>query len=357
MSEEKLRASLTAIGLHEEASETFVDACRAVEEAMARADFDVREEITGPLVDAMYGGVDVVAVTLDDGVRFEVPYRSKIARDLVLRSVERPDHVFEPQTTKTLRYFARGANHVIVGGAYAGDHAIPLAHDLRESGGTVHAFEPNAEQMYWLRRNAETNLLSNLRFESRALWNNDGVRLRLVGDDAYIRTEPDEEFGTIDAVSIEGYSERLGIEKIDLIMLDVEGGELSILQGARRFLAMPAGSAPAIVYEINNAYVDWSRGLHRTEIVEFLAEHGYTSFGIRDYQSNVDMAGRRVELVPVEGAYLGGPRHGFNVLATKKPEALPEETFRIVSGRSPKLLRHRDPALHAPLSEDGERDQ
>jgi hypothetical protein len=73
-------------------------------------------------------------------------------------------------------------------------------------------------------------------------------------------------------------------------------------------------------------------------------------FAIRDYQGNVPMPGKPIELVPIETAYIEGPPHGFNILAVKNERVLDAPDFRIVRNVSPKLLFHRDAKLHQPLS-------
>jgi hypothetical protein len=58
-----------------------------------------------------------------------------------------------------------------------------------------------------------------------------------------------------------------------------------------------------------------------------------------------------IELVPLDSAYLEGPPHGFNLLASKELKALiARHRLRVVPGVSPKLLSHGDPRLHAPRS-------
>ncbi len=345
-----MRTALAAIGADEEAREAFLVAMRVAERRLARRDVNVREETTGPLVDALFAGVDAVEVRLTDGTELAVPYRSRIARDLVLRPDAVPDHVFEPQTTKLLARLARGARHVLIGGAYVGDHAVPLARALAPHGGVVHAFEPNPELFGFLVANASRNGVTNLRANQLGLWDRSDTGLKLSGHDAYAHVEPSTDPDAIRSVSVDDYGARAGIDAFDVIMIDVEGAELAVLRGAGRYLAMPAERAPSVIYEVNRRYVDWTPGLERTEIVALLTESGYRSFGVRDYQDNVPLPGVAVELVPVESAYLAGPPHGFNVLAIKGEELLSDPAVRVVSEVSPKYLHHRDPALHAPLA-------
>lgn len=130
--------------------------------------------------------------------------------------------------------------------------------------------------------------------------------------------------------------------------MDIEGSELPALQGALTFLKQPAGKAPNIIFEVHSYYVDWSKGLQNTAIVRLLRSLGYSVFAVRDFQSNVPMADCRVDLIKPEDVYLEGPPHGFNMLAVKDPGIVKKPLFRMVKDVSPKLLLHKDPALHWP---------
>ena len=62
------------------------------------------------------------------------------------------------------------------------------------------------------------------------------------------------------------------------------------------------------------------------------------------------MTGQTVEVVPVEGAYLDGPPHGFNMLALKDVRLIDFLGLRVVPGVSPKLIPEKDPRLHHPVA-------
>jgi FkbM family methyltransferase len=303
----------------------------------------VRDDVTGPVVDALHGSIDVVRKELRNGMLFEFAYRSKIARDFVMSVPEKPDHVWEPQTTKLLVHLSRSVTDVIVGGAYFGDQAILIADALRGRG-TCHAFEADAHQAAMLERNAALNALDNVRVNAIGLWSDSVSRLRFVGSDAFASMVATDE--GMPAICIDDYAASSGIGRVGLIVLDIEGAELTVLRGAERVLS---DHAPNVVFEVHRSYLDWSAGLHNTEIVRWLASLGYTLFAIRDFQSNYDLGERPIELVPVETAYLDGPPHGFNVLAIHDISVIENDTFRITPNVSPKLLLHRDPKLHHPV--------
>lgn len=350
--EDLLRGALDRIGRDASLRAEMIRICQRFERLPEQAFTTVRDDITGPIVDALHTGADLVRKELSSGIVFEFHYRSKIARDFVMSVPEKPDHVWEPQTTRLLLHLAGDDGQVLVGGAYFGDQAILVAHRLSEGGGVCHAFEPNAEHAAMLQRNASLNGLRNVRVHAVGLWRDDTSRLRLVGPDALassVAATDAEDQATFPTTTIDSYVREQQIERLDLIMLDLEGGELAALEGARHQLSLPAGAAPNVVFEVHSSYVDWSQGLHNTTTLRSLASMGYTMFAVRDFQSNYDLQGRPIELVPAATAYLEGPPHGFNVLAVKDLSIVQHEIFVIRPNVSPKLLFHRDPTLHHPL--------
>ena len=347
--ENDVSTALAAIGEDAGARAAILGQLRDWEKSHRSLGVDLRETVLAPLVDALHTRVPEIARRLSNGLVMSLPYRSKIAREFALAE-DAPDHVWEPQTTKLLIRLAETAQAALIGGAYAGDHAILMAHRMRARGGTCHCFEVNARQMAALRANAEANALTNLVFNEIGLWDR-ATRIVLSGSDSHAC--PSEASGdgpdTLPTTTIDDYALTQDIPALDIIMLDIEGGELPALRGARAFLSQPPEQAPDLVFEVHRAYVDWSDGLAKTEICRHVAELGYEIYAIRDYQANVAMSGAPIEVVPMDSVYLEGPPHGFNLFATKRPETLARLDIRLCPGVSPKLLHHRDPALHQPL--------
>lgn len=312
-----------------------------------------RNEVRWPLVLALLRGVASHRVQLANGLLFDVGPDSRIEKALLLSRTEHPDHVWEPQTTKLLTAIATRATHIIVGGAYIGDHVLPMAKAARPSG-TVHAFEPMSQSFHRLLHNVKINGLDNIVVNQLALWDISDVLLTLDGAlalaSAVVHTGQ-EAGDTIEGVrsrSITDYLVANGIPSVDLIMLDTEGGEERALLGARAHLAEPAGTAPTIVFELHRSFVDWTDGLENTSIVRLLLNQGYDVFAVRDIHDNYPMATQPVEIIPADSVYLDGPPHGFNMLAVKDPQLIAELGLRVVEGVSPKLIPDKDPALHHP---------
>ncbi len=345
---EKVAGAIMRIGSNDSLREQFISLCREAETQLKTDGINIREEVTGPLVDALMKD-QIFQKPLTDGTLFEMRYVAKISRDFILSPDPIPDHLWEPQTTKLLLHLSANAKTVVIGGAYVGDQAILIAKKISTQHGTCHVFEPNEHSFHFLRRNAELNHLTNLHFNNSGLWHKSAF-IRLVGDDSHAYPEEvTDSSDRIRAVSINDYGKENHLDKIDLIMLDTEGGEFAALNGADDYLKQPMATAPNIVFEIHRHYIDWSQGLEETEIVKYLKSFGYHIYAVRDFQSNYPMKGKPVELIPLSTVYLEGPPHGFNMLAIKNEKIISDPLFKIVEGVSPKLLLHKDPRLHHPV--------
>jgi len=309
---------------------------------------DLRETLSGPIVDALYSGEPTITRRLKSGILFTMAYRSKIAREFAM-GLEPLSHVWEPQTSRLLMALAKSAKTFVIGGAYAGDQAIPVAQVLTKHGGQVHCFELNPPQLAALEINVRQNSLTNVTINAEGLWDRSGF-IELVGHDSHAFpiflacNAP----GAFPVTTIDAYAAASNIREIDCIMLDIEGGEESALRGAISFLEQPAQSAPDIVFEIHRSYVDWSNGLALTSPVKLLTDRGYSVYALRDYQAHVDMGNAPLEMVSLDSAYIEGPPHGFNLFATKSQQRLSTLGVKLRNGVSPKLLRHRLSSLHQP---------
>ena len=344
-------AALAEAGTHEDLRRALLE-CLRVAESVSADPRRFRDEVRWPLVVGLLQRARHHRVQLEGGLVFEVGTESRIERALLLSGDRRPDHVWEPQTTRLLVRLGREAQAVVIGGAYIGDQALPVADAMARAGrgGFVLAYEPMPSAFDRLKRNVQLNGLENIRAFPLALWDRDAA-VTLDGPAALASTQEvkaDETGGAV-AVTLDRHLTELGVEDVGVIMLDLEGGEERALHGARERLARPPGTAPHVIFEVHRSYVDWSSGLERTEPVTFMESMGYRLFAIRDFHDNVRMSARPIEVVPIDSVYLEGPPHGFNLFATKDPTTIERLDLRIVRGVSPKLLADRDPALHHPL--------
>jgi FkbM family methyltransferase len=174
---------------------------------------------------------------------------------------------------------SNGAKVVLDVGANAGIYslaAIAVQPDV-----VVHAFEPSPEIAARLRATAELNGLESLHVHEVAvlsegghatlnrfrgeLGNNEGMNFvtREIGNSDAERVK---------AVSLDQFCRDHCIDHVDLLKLDVQGHEYSVLKGAQ--LLIRAGRVGTIFMELN-----WARSAATpcaaTESIRFLAHSGY----------------------------------------------------------------------------------
>jgi FkbM family methyltransferase len=338
---------------HPEQRALVIKGLLSVEDELLKASgLNVREKLTGPMVDAMHAHGETVVKSIASGLSFECGYTSKIIRDFVMAPNAMPDHVYEPQNTRLMVTLARGARHVLIGGAFIGDHTLPAAQAMG-GGGVVHAFEVSPVNIGLLRRNMARNSIGNVRVNEIALWSDENERIGLKGEDSHAspyRIPIGDAGDSLPATTINLYGRQNAIAKLDVVLLDIEGGEIEALKGASNYLGMGPDAAPTVIFEVHASYVDWSNGLANADIVRMMTGHGYTVYALRDYNSNVDMTGFPIEFVDLSDIYLKGPPHGFNMVAVKDPGLISRLGVKVRKGVSPKLLKHGDPAFHAPIA-------
>lgn len=298
---------------------------------------NVRDTVTGPLADELFMG-GKFSKTLDNGLKMNFVYNSKIAREFLLSQPAVPNHVWEPQTTKLLLHFSANAENVIIAGAYFGDQAIPVANNIKSNAGICHTFEPNKGNSDLIIENATLNGLSNILINNLALWNKSDEKLVFEGEDALASTvtASDSDTNALHTITIDDYCSRQQIGNVNLLMIDVEGSETKVLQGAVEMLKK---HKPVVVFETHSLYDDWSRGLENSHSAILLKDLGYEVFAVREFHQNIDTTGMPIELLPLNRTFCETPpHHGFNMLAVPSKAMIDNSLFRIVFDLSPKLI-------------------
>ncbi len=310
-----------------------------------------RDKIRWVIVSALLKDVPTHRMTLKNGLMFDLRPESRLERALLLTLDAEPDHVWEPQTTRLLVRLAATAKNVIVGGAYMGDQVLPMALAMKDRG-RVHAFEVTEEKYGQLIHNIQINARSNVVALRKALWDASDELLSIEGPLGLGFCAPGTPMDgrpSVRSITMDDYAKSIGAASIDVIMMDLEGGEERALRGAKGLLDQMPGQAPVVIFEVNSHYMDWSKGLPSTAIIAQMMAHGYQLFAIRDLHDNFSMEGRAIEIIPADAVYLTGPKHGFNMLATKDPGLVERLGLSVVRDVSPKLLPGRDPALFYPF--------
>lgn len=171
------------------------------------------------------------------------------------------------------------------------------------AGATVHAFEPHPDNLTALRRNLAPHLGGRARIVAAAAGAEPGELELVVGHepgahrvrgsdepvDSAARTLP------VEIVTLDDYAATAGIERIDVMKLDVEGFELSVLEGAASLLER--GAIRAIVSE---ASPDEQRA---GSVAGLLSEHGFVAREIPSV-SPAHLLSRTAHLAPRDFVYV-----------------------------------------------------
>ena len=180
-------------------------------------------------------------------------------------------------------YVAKGMTVFDVG-ANIGKLTTYFAHLVGENG-IVHAFEPTAATYDLLTRRGNSQELKNVTMNHCALSDKVGVAKIHVYDADHstlnsFANRPLKKYGldvkssSVEVVctkTIDAYCQEHGIERIDLLKIDVEGAELQVLQGAQAM--MQEKRIACCVFEFGQTIFDM--GITPQEIKDFLNENDY----------------------------------------------------------------------------------
>jgi len=208
--------------------------------------------------------------------------------------------LYEPNEFCWLERFLKPGMTVIDGGANMGLYTLYAARRVGR-GGTVVALEPSAREFDRLAGHVRLNRLGNVRCRRLALGRGSGTgRLRVaaewnaghntLGAFGYEATQAagieEVEIRALDSIVAEE-----GLERVDVVKLDLEGAEYAALLGAettiRRF-------KPAILIEFADRTLR-HQDAHSGQIWDFLAARGYAMHGFDPDTGALAPAARKPE--------------------------------------------------------------
>jgi FkbM family methyltransferase len=202
-------------------------------------------------------------------------------------------HPYEEAQWKLVRRLLGPGGVMIDVGANQGFYSLLGSRTVGPTG-RVFAFEPAITERRKLHRNLALNRCRNVVVEPLAVGSEEGsadfyLCLGHQGSWSSLR-EPAADMTAksqlvqVDITTLDAYSRRAGLEDIDLIKIDVEGGELNVLRGATDVLDR---FRPVLLCEVEDRRThQW--GYASTEIVDFVRARGYDW-----YQLDVDGYPRR----------------------------------------------------------------
>lgn len=189
---------------------------------------------------------------------------------------------WEPAEWRFVRRFLRPGMVVLDVGAHHGFYTL-LASRLVGPEGKVIAFEPSERERKWLSKHLRLNECRNVRVEDAALGAQDGetefflvegVNSGVQGIKAPEGLSDPIRRVRVPVMTLDRYVELHSLDQVDLIKLDVEGGERDVLRGARRLLD---SARPVFLCEVQDIRTaKW--GYEAREIISGLSERRYLWF-------------------------------------------------------------------------------
>jgi FkbM family methyltransferase len=189
---------------------------------------------------------------------------------------------FEENEFRFVERFLKPGMIVFDAGAHSGFYTLLAAYQVGETG-SVTAFEPSSRERHRLQWNLALNRCRNVRVEPFALGDHQGYTdfFVVLGIETGCNSiRPPAVNDPIRRVKVpitilDDYVCWNQIKSVDLIKLDVEGAELSVLKGARGFLTKRP--RPILICElVDMRTVQWNYRAH--EIHKFLTQLGFTWF-------------------------------------------------------------------------------
>lgn len=186
---------------------------------------------------------------------------------------------FEKATQKSMLRGLSDDAVVIDIGANIGAHTLPLARQLRN--GMVVAVEPTVWAIDRLRRNLELNpsLSERVNLIHCGLVETDNAQLEteiysswpLPGHGHYLHGGVSHSTSGADAVTLDTLVERLGLTRIDLVKIDVDGHEYSVIQGGSKTFSR--FNPPLMMEWSPHQAIEF--GHQPSELIRILNEFGY----------------------------------------------------------------------------------
>ncbi len=139
--------------------------------------------------------------------------------------------VYEPETSQVFRYFIKKGMYVMDIGANIGYYTL-LSSSLLRNTGMVVAFEPELSNFNLLSENVWMNKCLNVICVNSAVGGLDGVTNLNVsntesGEHSICSVRLPDEIRSVRITKVDSF----GLTKVDFIKIDVEGAEVSVLQG------------------------------------------------------------------------------------------------------------------------------
>ncbi len=243
-------------------------------------------------------------VELSADMRLLIPGRFPSYRNFVVGSYERA-------LRRTLERFVQPGMRIVDVGANIGYYTV-LFSKLTGEAGTVTAFEPDPQARSYLARNLDLNGCRNVTVVSAAV-------AATTGPATFVRNDIERGYlgdgrgaVEVDTQSLDDHFASAGWPRVELVKMDIEGGETPALSGMLELARRNPRLVLAVEY---NPQALERAGFSRKDLANALRAAGFTDAHV------VEQRGRHV---PLDGPLPGGQAM-YNLLVAR--QQLPADIF------------------------------
>jgi len=134
-----------------------------------------------------------------------------------------------------LHYHLKNGDVVVDAGAYPGDYAVFASRKIGKSGKII-CFEPDPRNRAILRKNLIKEKMNNFIIVPKGLWNKNTTLKLENSDGLHSSLSSSKGNQEIEVVKLDDELKKLGIKKIDVLKMDIEGAEIEAIQGSKENL-------------------------------------------------------------------------------------------------------------------------
>lgn len=213
---------------------------------------------------------------LSDSIHILLFKKANLSRELYC-------YGFEEAEMQFLKKFLKMDDVVFDIGANVGLFTLICSEYVGNSG-SVHAFEPSPQTFNWLEQNVKSNKLNNVILNQLAVSDKDGTISFHISEEGYDAfnsiVKPSKGLNyiteTVNCLTLDSYVEKHNLQgKIQIIKIDVEGFEISLLSGASKTLS--AENAPDLVVEFTESNAE-NAGFTCAQLYAIIIGFGYELF-------------------------------------------------------------------------------
>lgn len=212
---------------------------------------------------------DEFVFTNSKGLKFYINLKEYVMKQIYLFDIYE-----KPYVNYLSSFYKDNVKNIIDIGANIGNYTIALKYAYPTA--NIHSFEPNTTNYTRLIKNIELNEFKNITTNQLGLSDKKGV-LNLYFNEknmgaATLAQHEGNQHEVIELETLDNYCEINSIENIDILKIDIEGGELNCLKGGTSILSKTKKG----VLQLEIDYGHCKRmGYSAEELFEFPVKYGY----------------------------------------------------------------------------------